>query len=842
MMTSLTKKDFALKYAAMGWPVLPLHHLVDGQCSCRNPDCHSPGKHPRTGDGLKSASCDESVITQWWSDHPEANIGLRTGAKPDGAGVLVVDIDLGHDGPASLEELERQYGTLPDTVQARSGSGGSHYFFRHPDSGSIPNRTSLRPGIDIRANNGYIIVAPSTHKSGGMYAWKAGHSPWELSLADAPDWLLRVIQKVDNRKKPDRENELGSAGRSATPLLPRPTTLHGLSSHCDDLFRRASDYARKAEPAEQGERNSRAFKLAGHLWSFVNERDERLHLNQVLSILSEWNNRNSEPLSPDELHEVVGSAAKNGTPREPHRISPRGRAALDVSSTAYVDFPLDTLPSPVRDVVGRAQISMGCDVAMLALPLLAGLASAIGNKRTICLKNGWSEPAILWTMVIADSGTLKTPAMDFVLKPVRKRQDGFLKIYDRSLEMHKLEDQMYQATRRSWKPNCDEPMPHPPKPPVAQRCWCNDTTVEALAVILKENWDGVLIAKDELSGWFTSFDRYTQAKGGDAARWLEMHGAKPLCIDRKTGDSKIIHVPRASVSITGGIQPGVLRDAMGAESLENGMAARLLMAKPPRRQKVWTESDIDPADEAILDQVYDKLYSIQPQRSGRDNEPSPISLTLSDEAKRVWVDFYNQNAATLAESAGVLASTWSKLEGYAARLALVIHLTKWACHAINPDSGHVASPVQIDEESMRCGVRLANWFGGEATRVYQDLAKGPEDRRQDAVLELIRRHGGKITARQLQQSSRGFSTAEEVEDYLNRLMQMGMGNWVSHPPGNKGGRPTRFFVLANNEGERNETLSVSQGCEGFVDVDAGRESPMPETDSVCDSSPEGMAA
>src|SRR4030095_6094641 len=105
--------------------------------SCGNPACSSPAKHPRTPHGVKDATTDPALITAWWTRWPEANVAVATGV---GSGLLVIDVDShdGRDGEATLRMLEQHYGSLPQTVQQLTGSGGRHLLFRYP-GGPIAN-------------------------------------------------------------------------------------------------------------------------------------------------------------------------------------------------------------------------------------------------------------------------------------------------------------------------------------------------------------------------------------------------------------------------------------------------------------------------------------------------------------------------------------------------------------------------------------------------------------------------------------------------------------------------------------------------------------------------------
>ncbi len=159
-----------------------------------------------------------------------------------------------------------------------------------------------------------------------------------------------------------------------------------------------------------------------------------------------------------------------------------------------------------------------------------------------------------------------------------------------------------------------------------------------------------------------------------------MFGGRSMLVDRKTGIPRTVYVPRAAVGIAGGIQPDVLRRCLGQQYRENGLAARLLLAYPPRTPKRWTEADIDPRRESEISGLLDRLYSLQPA-VGDDGEPRPITIGLTPEAKTSWVTFYNQHAQEHAELSGDLSATWSKLEGCVARLGLVIHYARWAANA-----------------------------------------------------------------------------------------------------------------------------------------------------------------
>lgn len=463
---------------------------------------------------------------------------------------------------------------------------------------------------------------------------------------------------------------------------------------------------------------------------------------------------------------------------------PAAKRAAEMAT--YRSFPVDALPSAIGPYVEAAAGAIGCDPAFVALPLLAALASAIGNTRRISLKRTWQEPCILWTAIVGDSGTHKTPALSVATAILGRKQDEALIGYESRLADYQTALLKYEAELSAWKrakANTRGEPPEKPDEPICPRYIVSDTTVEALADRLQYAPRGLLLERDELAGWLQSFDQYKGGKGGDTAHWLTLYNAKPLRIDRKTGAKKLIYVPIASVSIAGGIQPETLRRALGREHFENGLAARLLLAFPPKQPRRWSEATVSEAVERELARTFDRLLALD-FGSDADSRHRPIDLPLTPEAREVWIDFYNRHGGEQMELTGNEAALASKLEGTAPRLALIVQLVS------DPTS------MAVDEVSMAAGITLADWFGHEGRRVYGVLDESDEERDRRRLVEWIERKGGLATPRDVQMGCRWLREAGTAEAALDALAKASWGIWRDLPTTAKGGRPARVFALS----------------------------------------------
>lgn len=176
--------DFALKYADLDWHIFPCWWIENGKCACGT-NCLSPAKHPITAlapHGQKNATNDKVIISEWWSRYPKANIALFL----EKSGLCAVDIDPRNGGDFTIEDLEHTHGKIESDVLALTGGGGEHRIFIKPN-GNLPGK--LGKGVDLKLN-GYVIVAPSNHSSGGVYEWESSSDPLDGCLpSNLPDWI-----------------------------------------------------------------------------------------------------------------------------------------------------------------------------------------------------------------------------------------------------------------------------------------------------------------------------------------------------------------------------------------------------------------------------------------------------------------------------------------------------------------------------------------------------------------------------------------------------------------------------------------------------------------------------
>lgn len=165
--------EAAVAYAKMGWYVFPLG---------------ARSKKPAVsgGRGCLDAKNDPEKIAQWWSKHPDHNIGLAVGMSD----LYVIDVD-GERGEESLQTLIAENEPFPESPVVKTGKG-FHYYMKLPESRPGNTASKLGLGIDTRGEGGYVVLPPSIHPDGQQYEWLVeGIAP-----PPVPEWITDKFVKI----------------------------------------------------------------------------------------------------------------------------------------------------------------------------------------------------------------------------------------------------------------------------------------------------------------------------------------------------------------------------------------------------------------------------------------------------------------------------------------------------------------------------------------------------------------------------------------------------------------------------------------------------------------------
>jgi putative DNA primase/helicase len=235
----------ALEYAeSRGWYVFPLQ----------------PGtKIPFKGtSGHLQASKDPHQIAQWWSQTPDANVGIAV--KPSKLVVLDIDVNGAKQGRESLVELDSQ---LPDTLTALTGRGGLHIIYTAPSDMEVPRIIGFKPGLDL-LGDGYIVAAPSVLEGGSAYRW---------NRVTVPAALPPVLRQARPAVKPQKQK------------------------------------TEELAPLAEGGRNMAIFRLGAAL------RDQGIGREALYAALHHENAQRCKPPLPDEeLRQIVHSVLQRVAP------------------------------------------------------------------------------------------------------------------------------------------------------------------------------------------------------------------------------------------------------------------------------------------------------------------------------------------------------------------------------------------------------------------------------------------------------------------------------------------------------------------------------------------------
>jgi len=573
-----------------------------------------------------------------------------------------------------------------------------------------------RNRLDLARESGYLIVVEG--ESDCWTLWHAGYAA--LGIPGASRTACLESRDLEGVPQVYVVREPGQSGQTFVPGVLRRLEKIGYRGEISEL-----SCGDAKDPSDLWIADPKKFK----------RRLDKL-LSQVVPL--------TLPV-PDPPRRPAPAPSANGQAAEPHAWE----EWIPLSTVGIPPtFPLEVLPSILRDFCGAVAEACDAPVDYVAVQLLTVAGAAIGASRCVCIKAGWWERPLLWTAVVAPPSSGKSPAQDAVAAPAYAQQ-------------RRLHDE-YRRKKREWNKEKEGP------PPKHNCVYVKDITVESLAPVLADNLRGLVSLQDELGFLLKGMNQYRAGgKGNDKEFWNAAWGGTSILVHRKGQEDGPILVPFPFCAITGCIPPSEL-GAVGANGIgRDGHLDRWLFGYPnplPMQGEDWIS--VHPGLAAEWSEIWHRLCDLEMEKHG-DDMARPRVLPFTVEAQHAWEDWTTQHAAEGNDPAFPehMKGPHGKLKRYLPRFACIIQGTWHAAGVVREED--------ISGNAIEKAGLLADYFAAGGRRVYACLGADPRQAKAKEVLSWLERRKGERVFRRAEayrELRAHFEKPEQMDGPLDLLI------------------------------------------------------------------------
>jgi hypothetical protein len=722
---------------------------------------NSPGKQPRMLEWqTRCLKATPEEIEGWMRDDSDCvNTGLLCD-EIEGVDIDILDPEIAAErvaralqlfGPTPLIRIGREPKTL---LMYRIAAPHGKFSTTEMFFGDNVDEKDMKVQVEFLGSNRQQFVAFGLHPhSREPYYWP-DRSPLDIPLADVPFVTLELLEqfKVETeqvlrtagarsreeilasvRKREHqgyeyagvRDGEREDCGKAdynkvkeALDHLPNDfdrfgyidigyAVYHGLEENGWSLF---NDWAKRHPTYQRGKTVSdwRSFKKGhsikiGTLFWHAGQRG--------------WRSKDHSSSFSGKTHDKSKGGGFSGAEAKPEPPRPLTREILPAE-----DFPIEAL----GDWLGPAARGI-CDLtdapmAICAQSIFAAATLAVQAYADVELMTGEVRPVSLFFITVAVSGERKSSADRLALKPVQQRRKELK-------DQHKIDRPRYENSLLAWQKARDaavkaangdraaieaalSDLGPEPVAPLEPRFLCTEPTIEGLYKLLMSCQPSAGIFSDEGGSFIAGHGMTDETIARTATALSKLWDGTEL--DRTRGGDGSSSLPGRRLSTHLMAQPGVAaRLLSSAFLLDQGLLSRYLVTEPQSNIGGRPHHAADPASRVAIDRYSTKLLSTlrrpMPLVTGTNNELSPPVMKLSANARKMAIGFYDdtEDKQKANREFAPISGLASKLMEISIRLAAVLTL-------VDDIEAH-----EVSEAHMAAGVVLAQFYAGEALRLFE---------------------------------------------------------------------------------------------------------------------------
>jgi hypothetical protein len=478
-------------------------------------------------------------------------------------------------------------------------------------------------------------------------------------------------------------------------------------------------------------------------------------------------------------------------------------------------FPSDVFPPGLSDWLSRASRGAGCLIDHVAVPMLGVTSSLIGKARRVQATSSWIEPMTLWTCVVGESGSRKTPGLKAVTRALDRIEAENEPDYRDAQVKHMARAERAKAEMKRWRKECATAAIKKLEPPlmpieavdvgdfIFPSLYVADATVPRLAKLCEVRPRGMMQIRDELAGLFTGMKA-----AGSRPFYLECWNGDRFVVER-VADDRCFTVDNLLVGVIGGFQPDKLARAFVGD--EDGMYGRFCFGWPatPTYHPLTDDIlEVDPEFQNLLTKL------IRLPAEDEDGKFAPRTIPLSSGAREEF-ERYRQFVDYTKYSIEGREQQWlSKSETHLLRLAGTLAYLAWADASSGTGLESICAalePNEIDKGFMIAAVRLIqHYFWPHARAALRQIGLTDRHHHIRRALRWLRSSGHReVSLKDIRREALGGSIdVEQTRDLVARMVAAG---WLCAEPIVKtGGRPRERWIANPRLFEAAETAESAE--------------------------------
>ena len=502
-----------------------------------------------------------------------------------------------------------------------------------------------------------------------------------------------------------------------------------------------------------------------------------------------------DPLVKEALAKERAEQAK----KDFEEISSKWEEPLPFGRHTIMPFPLDALPTELRDYVAAISESLQTPVDMAGCAVLSVIATSIQGKFVIRGKQDWTEPMNVYITEIAPPSERKSAVQHAVVRPISDYENRHNQMNAAAVEMSKMRKRILERKQKAVEEQfskgkaeqedvdriAKEITEYRELKPL--RLFADDITPEKLASVLSENDGRMALLSSEAGIFDTLAGAYSKSVNIDVM--LKSYSGDQIRVDRIGRESENIMNPTLTVLLMA--QPNIISQVLSNKTFRGrGLTARFLYCMPVsavggRRYRSM------PVPEEVYDTYQQRIFNMLED----EYTASPEIITLSPEADGMMAEFSQELEPKLIKEYAEIADWCGKLAGNILRIAgLLCRAQAYRSH----DFLDHAEPLVVDGQTMLNAIRIGKYFLNHAQAIFNVLPENTMFQNANRILKMIKEKGfTEFNRRTAMRNCQIFKRVEEIQPVLDFLEDYGYIASIESPPTFGKGRPPMPKYIVN---------------------------------------------